>query len=251
MKCSLSRPVEEQSEGHYLISIKTDYSQIFPGQFVSLRVHDKYDPFLRRPFSIFDFNNGVIDVLFQEIGRGTSMLSHYKEPLIDIIAPLGKGFTLVDNKKVLMIGGGAGNAPLYFLSRILKERGCAVTQIYGSRTRSVIYCKDKFCSSCDEVIFTTDDGSEGEKGFVTHAAQRLLTERSFDMIYICGPDPMLKSLAPLIEKSKIKCEVSLENYFGCGTGICYGCTIRTPDGNRRVCKDGPVFPFDLLDFNIL
>jgi dihydroorotate dehydrogenase electron transfer subunit len=251
MRGTLVRPVEEQSDGHYLISIKTDGTQVLPGQFVSLRINDKYDPFLRRPFSVFDFSDGVIDVLFQEVGKGTSMLARYKESFIDIIAPLGKGFTLVENKKVLLIGGGAGNAPLYYLSRLLKERGCTVTQIYGSRTSTLIYCKDKFCSSCDEVIFMTDDGSEGEKGFVTHAAQRLLAERTFDMIYVCGPDPMLRGLVPLIEQSNIRCEVSLENYFGCGTGICYGCTIRTKEGNRRVCNDGPVFPFDLLDFNLL
>jgi dihydroorotate dehydrogenase electron transfer subunit len=251
MKGSLVRPVEEQADKHFLISIKTGSEQVLPGQFVSLRINDSCDPFLRRPFSIFDFSDGVIDVLFQEVGKGTSMLARYNEPFIDIIAPLGNGFTLVDNKKVLLIGGGAGNAPLYYLSRQLKEHGCTVTQIYGSRTRSLIYCKDRFCSSCDEVFFTTDDGSEGEKGFVTHAAQRLLSERTFDMIYICGPDPMLKGLAPLIEQSKIRCEVSLENYFGCGTGICYGCTIRTKEGNRRVCNDGPVFPFEILDFNVL
>jgi len=101
------------------------------------------------------------------------------------------------------------------------------------------------------MIFMTDDGSEGEKGLVTSAAERLLSERKFDRIYACGPKPMLKGLAPLVERIGIPCEVSLENYFGCGTGICYGCTVRTKHGNRRVCTDGPVFDMNDIDFAML
>jgi dihydroorotate dehydrogenase electron transfer subunit len=249
MKGYVVSPVEAQSEGHYLIRIQTGVENAHPGQFVSLRpVTAETDPFLRRPFSIFDFNDGVFDLIFQVVGKGTSILADYKHNEIDIIAPLGSGFTIVKNKKVLLVGGGAGNAPLYYLSRVLRESGCTVTQIYGSRTRTVIYCRDKFCSSCNEVIFTTDDGSEGEKGFVTDTVKRLLSETQYDMIYVCGPKPMMKGLAPIIKEHNIPSEFSLENYFGCGTGICYGCTIETREGNRRVCKDGPVFPFELLDF---
>ncbi|HEY1405292.1 MAG TPA: dihydroorotate dehydrogenase, partial [Spirochaetota bacterium] len=80
---------------------------------------------------------------------------------------------------------------------------------------------------------------------------KLLSERAFDMVYACGPKPMLKNLAPIVEKSGVRCEVSLENYFGCGTGICYGCTIRTKEGNRRVCADGPVFDMNIIDFPTL
>ncbi|MGL4368932.1 MAG: hypothetical protein ACRCUT_04570 [Spirochaetota bacterium] len=121
-----------QADDHYLIRIRTEMEAALPGQFVSLRVGSTLDPFLRRPFSIFDFNDGIFDIIFQVVGKGTGILSHYTEKEIDILAPLGKGFSLIQNGKALLIGGGAGNAPLYYLSRILKEKGNSVTQIYGS-----------------------------------------------------------------------------------------------------------------------
>jgi len=251
MKTILASPVTAQAEGHYLLRLRTDIAVADPGQFATIRIGRGTDPLLRRPFSIFDFHDGVLEIIFQVVGKGTSLLSEYKDSELDILAPLGKGFSLVESKRVLLVGGGAGNAPLHYLSRILKMQGCQVTQVYGSRTKSVIYCRDRFCSSCDELVFTTDDGSEGEKGFVTNVTDRLLSEKDFDMIYACGPTPMVKGLAPIIEKSGVPCEVSLENYFGCGTGLCYGCTIRTKLGNRRVCNDGPVFPFEILDVSML
>ena len=251
MKGTLLCPPELQADGHYHIRIKTGEQTAHPGQFVSLRIGETLDPFLRRPFSIFDFSDGVFDVIFQVVGKGTGLLSRYTGTEIEILGPLGKGFTLLENRKVLLVGGGAGNAPLYYLSRKLKENGNAVTQVYGSRSKGFIYCKDRYCDSSDEVIFTTDDGSEGTKGFVTDAVSALLAKNSYDMAYICGPKPMIKGVVPLVSGKGIQCEVSLENYFGCGTGICYGCTIRTKDGNRRVCSDGPVFDADLLDLALL
>jgi dihydroorotate dehydrogenase electron transfer subunit len=246
----LSHP-EKQAEDHYILRIQTDASSALPGQFVSLKIGSTLDPFLRRPFSIFDFSDGIFDIIFQVIGKGTDILSSYNDSEIDILGPLGNGFTLVKNSRVLLIGGGAGNAPLYYLSKTLKTMGNTVTQIYGSRSRNLIYCKERFCESSDNVIFTTDDGSEGTKGFVTDAAFSLLSKDDYDMVYICGPKPMIKGLMPIVDRHSVPCEISLENYFGCGTGICYGCTIRTKDGNRRVCNDGPVFNSTLLDISQL
>jgi len=251
MKGTIISAPEFQADDHYLIRIKTDVETAAPGQFVTMKIGSTLDPFLRRPFSIFDFNDGIFDVIFQVVGKGTKILSNYKDAEIDILGSLGKGFTLKENSRVLLIGGGAGNAPLYYLTKKLKEKNCDVTQIYGSRSKSLIYCKDRYCKESDAVIFTTDDGSEGTKGFVTDAAASLLEKNSYDMVYVCGPKPMMRGLSPVIERSGIPCEVSLENYFGCGTGICYGCTIRTKEGNRRVCTDGPVFNADIIDWNIL
>ena len=251
MKGTLLCPPELQADGHYLIRIQTEEKNAHPGQFVSIRIGETLDPFLRRPFSIFDFSDGIFDVIFQVVGKGTDLLSRYTGTDIEILGPLGNGFTIPENNKTLLIGGGAGNAPLYYLSRRLKEKGNAVTQVYGSRSKGFIYCKDRYCDSSDEVVFTTDDGSEGTKGFVTDAVSALLEKNSYDMAFICGPKPMIKGVLPLIAAKNIRCEVSLENYFGCGTGICYGCTIRTKDGNRRVCTDGPVFDADLIDLSLL
>lgn len=247
----LVSPPEQQAEGHYLIRIRTDQHAAQPGQFVSLRPGSTLDPFLRRPFSIFDFSDGVFDIIFQVVGKGTELLSRYTAREIDILGPLGNGFTLVENSRVLLVGGGAGNAPLYYLAKELKAHNNAVTQVYGSRTRDLIYCKQRFCESSDEIIFTTDDGSEGKKGFVTDAVSSLFSSHSYDMVYVCGPKPMIKGLFPLIHQKGVRAEFSLENYFGCGTGICYGCTIRTKEGNRRVCTDGPVFDASLLDVDLL
>ena len=251
MKGTLLCPPELQADGHYLIRIKTEEQSAIPGQFVSLRIGETLDPFIRRPFSIFDFSDGVFDVIFQVVGKGTDLLSRYTGSDLDILGPLGKGFTILQNSKVLLIGGGAGNAPLYYLSKKLKENGNSITQVYGSRSKNFIYCKQRFCESSDDIIFTTDDGSEGTKGFVTDAAESLLSKNDYDMVYVCGPKPMIRGVLPLVSRKGIPCEVSLENYFGCGTGICYGCTIRTKDGNRRVCNDGPVFNADLLDLTLL
>ncbi|HEY1406873.1 MAG TPA: hypothetical protein VF857_09705, partial [Spirochaetota bacterium] len=153
MRGKIIHPIISQSEGHYLLRVTTDVQEAKPGQFVTLRLGKNTDPFLRRPFSIFDFSNGTFEIIFQVVGKGTEMLSGYKDENIDILGPLGNGFTLMNGGKVLLVGGGAGNAPLHYLSRSLKARGCSVTQVYGSRTSNVIYCKDRFCSSSDEVIF--------------------------------------------------------------------------------------------------
>jgi len=244
-------PISSQSEGHYLLRTLTNAKSAKPGQFITVKIGDTSDPLLRRPFSIFDFSNGTFEVIFQVIGKGTRILSEYKGDTLDILGPLGNGFTILDNAKVLLVGGGAGNAPLHYLSKTLKRHNCDITQIYGSRSSNVIYCKDKFCSSSDQIIFMTDDGTEGEKGFVTSAAERLLSDSKFDMVYTCGPKPMLKGMAKIVDTYKTKCEVSLENYFGCGTGICYGCTIRTKIGNKRVCTEGPVFDIEVIDFDLI
>jgi dihydroorotate dehydrogenase electron transfer subunit len=245
------QPVTAKSDGHFLMRIETDPINPLPGQFVTLKINQTTDPLLRRPFSIFDYENGVLEIIFQVVGKGTEILSEYTGDTIDILGPLGRGFTLAEKSNVLLIGGGAGNAPLHYLARILGQKGCSITQIHGSRSKSVIYCQDRFCSLSDEVIFMTDDGSEGHKGYVTAMAEKVLSERKFDFIYACGPSRMLSSLVPVIKKSGTPCEFSLENYFGCGTGICYGCTIRTLEGNKRVCTDGPVFDIRILDFEMM
>ncbi len=239
MATLLTRP-EKIAEDHYLLRIKDEKASPVPGQFINIRTTQGTDPLLRRPFSIFDFNNGIMDIVIRVVGRGTEILSHAEEGVIDIVGPLGKGFTLVENKKVLLAGGGVGNAPLFYLLRKLKELGNETTFIYGARSDGLIYFEDKYRKYSDHFTMCTDDGSKGEKAFSCHIANQLIESNEYDIVYTCGPTVMMKVIS---EKSgaKVPVEVSVENYFGCGVGLCMGCTVETKTGFQRACMEGPVF----------
>ncbi|HPG49768.1 MAG TPA: dihydroorotate dehydrogenase electron transfer subunit [Spirochaetota bacterium] len=224
---------------HYLLEIAWDAGESRPGQFVAVRVSEGTDPLLRRPFSIFSRDPGTVSILVRTVGKGTGLLALREPGAIDVIGPLGTGFSILRDARVLLAGGGVGNAPLYYLARELKKTGCDITCIYGARSRDFIYLEDRYREECSRFILTTDDGSAGEKGMVPDAADRLLRDERFDMVYICGPAAMMKATAARAHGSPV--EVSVENYFGCGIGICAGCSIETTDGRKRACIDGPVF----------
>jgi dihydroorotate dehydrogenase electron transfer subunit len=173
------------------------------------------------------------------VGRGTEILSHVEPGSIDCIGPLGTGFTMTENRRVLIAGGGVGNSPLYYLAKKLTESRCDITYIYGAASRNSIYLAEQFNKFAKKFIITTDDGSEGADGYASKAASKLLAIERYDMIYTCGPRPMLKTMVELARGTPV--EVSLENYFGCGIGLCSGCTIETSDGLKKACVNGPVF----------
>lgn len=227
------------SEDHVLLKIETGAEGSRPGQFVSIRVSHLNDPLLRRPFSIFNHEGGVISAVVKVVGRGTGILAGRLPGEIDMLGPLGNGFTIRRGGRALIAGGGVGNAPLYYLARALAESGCDITFLYGARSRRYIYLQDLYRKCAGRFIVATDDGSEGTKGTVTEVAASLLAGERFDMIYACGPAPMMRAMTALAKDTPI--EISVENYFGCGIGLCSGCTIETADGPRRACTDGPVF----------
>ncbi|MBN1495612.1 MAG: dihydroorotate dehydrogenase electron transfer subunit [Spirochaetes bacterium] len=238
----MSRLIEKPlrvSEGHFLLKIESEAAASRPGQFINIRVSEQHDPLLRRPFSIFSHERGVIHAVIKIAGRGTELLARREPGPIDILGPLGNGFTVIRGGRVLLVGGGVGNAPLHFLSRALSESGCDVTYLYGARSREYIYLEKLFRECANRFIVTTDDGSAGTKGAVTDAASSLIAGERFDMIYTCGPAPMMRAMSALAQGTPI--EISVENYFGCGIGLCSGCTIETASGPRRACVDGPVF----------
>lgn len=232
------------ADEHYLLKIKKENLVSVPGQFVNIKAGNGLDPLLRRPFSIFNQQDDILEIVVRVIGKGTELICTMEAGDIDILGPLGNGFTLTENKKTLLVGGGVGNAPLYYLAKELKKKDNTVTFIYGSRSENYIYCEDEFKSACDEFIVTTDDGSKGKKGYVTDVAKELLTSDTFDMIYTCGPTVMMSNVVKLT--GNVPCEVSVENYFGCGIGLCVGCTVNTKDGFKRACVDGPVFAGDYI-----
>lgn len=240
----MSRLIEKPlpvSEGHYLLKIESGAERPLPGQFINIRVSDRHDPLLRRPFSIFDHEAGIMHAVIKVAGAGTGLLAGRGPGAIDVLGPLGNGFTVMRGGRALIAGGGVGNAPLYYLARTLAASGCDITFLYGVRSRRYIYLEDRYRKLAGRFILATDDGSAGTKGLVTEIASSLLAGERFDMLYACGPAPMMKAMTALAEEKNVPIEVSVENYFGCGIGLCSGCTIETADGPRRACVDGPVF----------
>ena len=258
---------QEVSPGYFRMRMTAppELSGAKPGQFIMVRVRDAIDPLLRRPFGIFDvstvpseFPGGspatCLEMLYKVVGRGTEALStfHHGDHL-DILAPLGTGFDPGDpDEEKILVGGGIGIAPLYYLARTLVEKS-RVRFFLGGRTRDDILCVTEFERLGVETYVATDDGTLGDRGLVTEVMERHIREDGCKKtIYSCGPMPMLKAVAEIARKTATPCQVSLEAYMACGMGACLGCVVKgkdhsseTPD-YRCVCKDGPVFGFDQL-----
>jgi dihydroorotate dehydrogenase electron transfer subunit len=221
-----------------------------PGQFVMVKVSEGTFPLLRRPLGVHDANASGIELFFKVAGLGTEILSRKKRgDRLDIIGPLGKGFTIsaaTKSKTVYLVGGGRGIAPLYFLARELVKAGSRPVVLYGGRCLADIPLRDRFEEADIEWRCSTDDGSFGFAGLVTDLAARELTKEKPAMIYACGPDPMMKALASLAAKHRVPAEFSLESIMGCGIGACWGCVHRIKneagDGWVKICEEGPVFP---------
>ncbi len=239
MAIILSNP-ELVAQDHYLLKMQMKDSAFKPGQFINIKATEGTDPLLRRPFSIFDADGENVSIIVRVIGKGTELICGMKPGEVNVIGPSGNGFTLETNKNVLMVGGGVGNAPLYYLMKELKEKGNKITYIYCSRSKDFVFEKSKYHGLADEFILTTDDGSDGVKGFATEVMADKISMKGYDRIYTCGPDPMMEKVVKLADINT-PVEVSVENYFGCGVGLCVGCTVDTTTGYRRACVDGPVF----------
>ena len=215
---------------------------IVPGQFVEVRVDGCHEVMLRRPISVHDVNPeaGTLSLLVQVVGNGTRRLAELQVgDKLNIVYPLGHGFTLdlKPQTSALLVGGGAGIAPLLHLSKALKARGVECTILLGGRTADLIPVRDEFLPY-GTLCLATDDGSLGHKGLViSHPA----FSEHYNMIYTCGPTPMMKAVARSAAERGIRCEVSLENMMACGVGACLCCVTDTDQGHRCVCKDGPVF----------
>ncbi len=246
------RAVERLSEKHVLIRLTDEkpLPDMVPGQFVEVRVDGSATTFLRRPISInfVDREQNELWLMVAMVGDGTKALGRLQAgDKLNCVLPLGNGFTIqsdgIASHKALLVGGGVGVAPLLYLGAELKEQGGEPTFLLGGRTANDLLMLDEF-RKYGRVCVTTEDGSEGEKGFVTNHS--LLQEEHFDMIYTCGPTPMMKAVARYAREKGIACEASLENLMACGLGACLCCVEKTTEGNLCVCKDGPVFNISKL-----
>jgi len=205
------------------------------GEFVHLDIPGYY---LRRPFSVCDTSPEGFTLLYKTVGEGTRALSTLPVGAsLSVLTGLGKGFDAsVCREKALLVGGGLGAAPLYLLAKELRKEGKEATVILGFNKADEIVLQGEFETLCGSVTLTTLDGSAGVKGFVTDALKAL--KPTYDYFYTCGPMVMMKAVCQQLEGPG---EASLEERMGCGAGFCYGCSIQTAGGPRRVCKDGPVF----------
>lgn len=227
---------------------------MLPGQFAQLRVDGSPGTFLRRPISIHyvDSEANEVSFLVQIVGEGTRWLSTLREGnTLNAILPLGNGFSLPceSGERPLLVGGGAGVAPLLFLGSRLREMGLEPVCLLGARSAGDLPVLPVF-EKLGTVSVTTEDGSLGERGFVTQHSILSAEGQPFSRIYCCGPKPMMVAVARYARGRGIPCEVSLENKMACGLGACLCCVEDTKRGNVCVCTEGPVFNIDELKWQI-
>ncbi len=241
--------------GHFQMSIRLpgSFPTPVPGQFVMVRSADHEEPLLARPFSVYGFQRRrgetAVDLLYRTAGRGTALLSRLEPGArLVVLGPLGRGFAPPEGmKKVILLAGGVGVAPLVFLLRSGRLAGTnACTCYVGARTGEQLTGLELLRGA--DLHVCTDDGSRAFCGQVTDLLRRDIGgyDPPETMIYACGPSPMIRTLGRLLGDRPIRCQVSLEERMACGLGACLGCAVavRGESGRkeyRRVCKDGPVF----------
>lgn len=246
--------VEALSDKHVLIKLTDDkpLPEMLPGQFVEVRVDNSPSTFLRRPISInnVDYDRNELWLLVAAVGDGTRQLQKLQKGYrLNCMLPLGNSFTMPTDstQKVLLVGGGVGVAPLLYFGKRIKAMGGEPTFLLGARSAKDVLERELF-EQVGRVLITTEDGSEGEKGFVTNHS--VLAQEHFDRISTCGPKPMMMAVARYAFKNDIECEVSLENKMACGVGACLCCVEKTVEGNKCVCKEGPVMNIKKLTWQI-
>jgi dihydroorotate dehydrogenase electron transfer subunit len=251
------KEIKQINESVYSIEFSSPtLTNIEPGEYVSILCKDLT---LRRPFSVADFENGIVTILMKQRGKGTEYLSGLKAgDNIEFSAPLGNRFK-IENKKTLLIGAGIGVAPLFYLNKKLKGIGAETYFAAGflseldvvglaSPTYDKLHSRLGLPAQQQEIEFdfiSTDDASNGNKGSICDYLEKLINDFKPEKIVSCAPHPVLKIIAQTAQKHGIECEVAMEKIMACGIGVCRGCVIQIKkEGkikNATVCKDGPVF----------
>lgn len=201
------------------------------GQFVNIKLAGRY---LRRPISVCNLSGNTLTIIYKTVGEGTRQMSRMTVgESLDVLTGLGNGYDLTSaGEHPLLLGGGVGVPPLYWLAKRLIAAGKSVSVVLGFNTQAEVFYEDEFRSLGAEVTVTTADGSYGVRGFVTDALPE-----NYSYFYTCGPEPMLKAV---YRSTRTSGEFSFEERMGCGFGACMGCSCKTVTGYKRICKDGPV-----------
>jgi len=227
-----------------------------PGQFVMIRVRPGPDPLLRRPFSICGVRDDLFLVLYRVVGKGTNLMTGLREgERMWVLGPLGKGFAVPEKSTSrLLVGGGIGIAPLFFLGQFHREK--KVTFMMGFRSAKDIVSPERITGEDTSFLVATDDGTKGHPGPVTDLLEKLLSKNPGEVaIYACGPKPMLSKVAEMTMAQRIPCQVSLEANMACGLGACQGCAVKASANSGRsyfhVCKEGPVFEAREIDWEMI
>ena len=236
-------------------------SCLAPGQFVHVRIPDMPDHILRRPFSVYawDEDENTIDILYQSVGYGTDHLAELApEQLgnkrLELIGPIGntwapsRAVSPYETQSALIVAGGAGAPALFMLTADLLSKGCEVDVVMGAATKDALVCKDRFEALLGKpVLAATDDGTFGHAGFCTTLVEEQLAlartgiGKPYDYVATCGPHPLMRIVSSLCCDAGVFCEVSTEKRMACGIGACLSCVVDTVDGKKRSCVDGPIF----------
>lgn len=228
-----------------------------PGQFYMIGTFGKskarpsfediHDPLLKRPFSLFRRTRKGLQILFRIRGRGTAIMRELKKGShVDVLGPLGNSYpSPPQNKTPLIIAGGIGMASLFYFAERLSRTKKKAYISYGVRSEKELFMVEELKRFAKELSISTDDGSCGERGCVTDSATNLLssipTLRSNSVIYACGPRKMLEAVSEMAKQRGIEAYLSMEEVMACGVGACLGCAVKTVNGYKRACKEGPIF----------
>ncbi|MEF9841664.1 MAG: dihydroorotate dehydrogenase electron transfer subunit [Raoultibacter sp.] len=232
----------------YLINVMLPdiASRIKPGQFVQVKLPGMEGHILRRPFSIYDVSerDGSAEILYQEVGFGTAHL-HTLEAgqSLEAIGPVGQGWSVpADAKRIMLVAGGVGAAPLFMLAKQQRAAGVQVDMVLGAQTLDALVTRERYDALCkDSLQCATDDGSFGHAGFCTGLVESNIGEHLYDYLACCGPEPLMKIVAKRAVVDGIFCQISLERRMACGVGACLSCVVDTRTGKKRACVDGPIF----------
>ena len=220
------------------------------GQFIILRVEENGE---RIPLTIADVNKekGELTIVFMAVGYTTKILASLEvgDELVDLAGPLGQPTHIKKYGTVVCLAGGYGAAPCYLISKAFKEAGNKVYMIMGARNKDLIFWQDKMKSACDELFITTDDGSLGEKGFVTQVLQRIINSEKVDYAIAVGPMPMMRAVANMTRDKGIYTEASMNPIMVDGTGMCGACRLTVGGVTKFACVDGPDFNAHEIDFD--
>lgn len=237
------------SKKYYMLGLKTGWSDFTAGQFVMIKIPD-VTVFLRRPFSICrKLDNGEIEICYKVVGKGTEKLKSVKAgQVLSVLGPQGNGFKVSkDIERLIIVAGGFGIAPFVKLEEQVSQMGIKCDLYVGGKSLEDILFLDYFNEKGVNLHITTEDGSIGEKGYVTKLVERDISKYPKNsLILCCGPKGLNETLLNLSVKYDITAQISYETYMACGIGVCQGCVVETKDGYKRACKDGPVFESSVL-----